>query len=765
MSVTVDRGGAVWIAAHRGVMRYSPRTGSLADYDDLLNPDGLEALVESSVFMDPTSGLLYLGGSGGISVIDTEQNPSFKAGLPMLTDVSVDGLSLHNDDEIGSMDIAAGKITLAPNARNIRFFFSTLDPGNTAAIRYQFRLKGLDKDWQEAGDFGNSAFFNRLPNGNFTLELRACGPDGVWTEIPVSYNVEKLPWWYQTWWAILIYFLSALTAGYFILRAWWRHKKVREQLRITELERKNTEDLARLKLQYVANVSHDFLTPVSIIGCITDEIERGYKAKSHQLESIRENLRKIRRLVEAVLDIRSLDRNELRLQPKCGDLASFVESVCIGHFSAVMESKQIEFSVRLPEENHIIWFDPDKIEKIVFNLVGNAYKYTEPGGSITVGIEYRGEIDGVESSGKDNQPEAVITVSDTGKGIPEENLRHIFERFYGDPNAGFHMSHGLGLAIVKEFTELHGGRVMVESELGQGSRFTVILPVDTSRKPAETGPESGRINTTVRSDSTKRHKLLLVEDNGELLHVISRMLGDTYEVFIATDGEAALEIVERDEPDIIVSDVMMPRLDGLEMTRRLKGNLSMSHIPVILLTAKNSPEDRVECYMAGADGYISKPFETKVLEARIESMLVNRSKDRETLKRQPESNPVEVVTSELDKEFMRKMVNFIKENLASQDMDIDKLAVEMSLSRSTFYRKVKTLTGLSPKEFVKNIKLKHGYELLRTTDMSVADVAYASGFTNAKYFSMCFKTEFGVSPRQRRNSTPVLHMDNDEKGK
>lgn len=752
VSVTIDSAGLIWIATHRSVLRYSPSTGSVVRYLDLPAPEGVEALVESSVYYDQSDSKIYFGGNGGIAAVNIGHAHAFHAGTPVVTDVAVDGVSLLRDDREGEFDSAGKRIVLSPDARNIRFSFSTLNLGNPEKVRCQFRLKGLDRDWQEADDFGSSAFFNRLPSGKYELEIRACGPDGLWTGSPVIYKVVKECWWYQSWWAWMLYSAIALGLVYLGYRIWHRQKTVHQQLETIETERRNTEDLAKLKLQYVANVSHEFLTPVSIIGCVADEMERGAKVKGEQISAIKENLVRIRRLVEEALDIRSLDRKEVGLHLQCGDLAAFVSRVSMNHFSAVMASKQIEFEVVTPDESVICWFDRDKIEKILFNLVGNAYKYTNSGGSVTVTLKYAGE------EPESDMLEASLIVKDTGVGISEADRGHVFDRFYGDMNAGPHISHGLGLAIVKEFAMLHGGDVAVESELGKGSVFTVTLPVKREKgekavdvEDVDTLNEEAIYNVSDEEELSSRVKVLIVEDNVELMNVMCRVLGEQYQVMHACDGKEGLEMAEREHPDIVVSDVMMPEMDGLEMTRRLKHSISTSHIPVILLTAKTSPEDRVECYRAGADGYISKPFEIKVLEARIESIIANRRQERENVKHQPDIDPMEVASSTVDKDFLEKIMDVVKQNLGSTEIEMDDLADKMCMSRSSFYRKVKTLTGLSPMEFVKNIKLRHGYELLRTTDLSVAEVAYASGFSSSKYFSSCFKAEFGITPRQRRH--------------
>lgn len=319
VALGLDDDGSVWVATHRALTEYDPATGRMVNYSDAVSDDGVNALVETALSVDRRGGRLYFGGNGGVASIETRSDSGFRAAPPLVTDVTADGVSLLRDSSAGEFDSARRRITLPPDARNVRLYFSTLDIGSPGKVRYQFRMKGVDRDWQNAGEFANSAFFNMLPAGTYDLELRACGPDGQWTPDPVSYEVVKRPWWYQTWWAITAYVAAALLAAFFICRAYIRHKRVGERLRETEMGRRNAEDLARLKLRYVANVSHDFLTPVSIIGCVADEIERGEKGVSaSQLSAIRENLRKIRRLVEEALDIRSLDRDEMRLELKCG---------------------------------------------------------------------------------------------------------------------------------------------------------------------------------------------------------------------------------------------------------------------------------------------------------------------------------------------------------------------------------------------------------------------------------------------------------------
>ena len=390
------------------------------------------------------------------------------------------------------------------------------------------------------------------------------------------------------------------------------------------------------------------------------------------------------------------------------------------------------------------------------------YKYTGEGGEIKVALSVYLQNGHTYLS---------IIVSDTGKGIASEDIDKIFTRFYTNQHWVSSETNGIGLSLTKDLLELHHGTISVESEIGKGTSFTVIIPIDKeSYTEAEINMESsqelriesgigtvdaennildwkqleeGDINSTI-SDI----RLLLVEDNEELLYLMKRILSKHYYVLTAKNGVEALEVMKEYEADIIVSDVMMPEMDGLELCRNIKGNLETSHIPIILLTAKNSTEDRIKCYNAGANAYISKPFELKVLEARINNFLAEKKNKQEEFRSDIDTNFDLLDASAIDKEFMEKVIDIAQENLSSSSFDVVQLADILAMSKSSLYRKIKAITGLSPVEFIRNIRLKQGMNMLKNKSVTVSEVAYACGFSNPKYFATCFKEEFGITPKE-----------------
>lgn len=404
------------------------------------------------------------------------------------------------------------------------------------------------------------------------------------------------------------------------------------------------------------------------------------------------------------------------------------------------------------------WFDGDKLEKILSNLLSNAIKYTDKG-SITVSLKRDGDV-------------AVVEVKDTGKGIDAKDLPHIFNRFY-TVNEQRSDSNGIGLSLVKELVELHHASISVNSEVGVGSVFTLVVPInrehyaDSELKEYKTEAERLELqlpqeNLNVELDTTQADdkKMLIVEDNEELRNLMVRIFSRYHQVVYAADGVEGLQKANEENPDLIISDVMMPRMDGLEMCRKLKGDINTSHIPLILLTARNTSDDCVECYEAGADGYIAKPFELKVLKAHIDNYLKQKHEHQQAFQHESPVAKEGKITqndgmeslemSPIDKKLLDKAIAQIEEHLGDDSFDIDTFASAMCMSKSSLYRKVKAITGLSPVEFVRNIRLKRAYKMLLEGDKSITEVAYDCGFTTPRYFSTCFKTEFGISPTEVR---------------
>ena len=595
-----------------------------------------------------------------------------------------------------------------------------------------------------------------MPKGKRTFYLKTTDVNGLWSNYVAEVQVFKQPAFYETLWAYVSYVIFVLLCLYLFYRRMKRRMQLRHELRIAQIDKEKSEELVQTKLRYFTNISHDLLTPLTIITCLIDDAEMTRNNRISQLSMIRSNVNKLRRLLQQILDFRKVESGNMKLAVSKGDVISFVDDVCRVNFAPLMRKKNQTFTFMAKDKHLTGYFDRDKLDKIVSNLLSNACKYTKDGGDIKLLMELLFEF---------GHRQLRIQVIDTGEGIAPADLENIFKRFYTANNRDESESNGIGLSLTKDLVELHHGTIGVESELGKGSTFTVDLPIDkdsyeeyelmegelsANNVKADVILENEELtdSETVENLRTADNHLLLVEDNEELLYLMERILSRHYHVLIAKDGLEALDIIKDNEIDIIISDVMMPEMDGLELCRTLKSNLETSHIPIILLTAKNTAEDRIECYNAGADGYISKPFELKILEARINNFIMHKKNKQEEFRTNVEVNIDSLETSSIDKEFLDKVISVIKSNMSEGDFDVVQLADALAVSKSSLYRKMKIATGLSPIEFIRNIRLKHGSQLLKDRSISVAEVAYECGFSNPKYFATCFKEEFGVTPKE-----------------
>ena len=623
-------------------------------------------------------------------------------------------------------------------------------------------MDGVDDDWVYVRGDRQFAFYNQLPKGKRTFYLKTTDVNGLWSNYIAEVQVFKQPAFYETLWAYLFYIVFTLLCLYLFYHRMKRRIQLRHELRIAQIDKEKSEELVQTKLRYFTNISHDLLTPLTIITCLIDDAEMTNGSRISQLTMIRSNVNKLRRLLQQILDFRKVESGNMKISVSKSDVISFIDDVCKINFTPLMRKKNQTFTF-LTEDRHLMaYFDRDKLDKIVSNLLSNACKYTANGGDIKLIVD---------SYWESEYHHLRIQVVDTGEGIAPVDLENVFKRFYTINKGDESESNGIGLSLTKDLVELHHGTINVESELGKGSTFTVDLPINKdSYQEDELISEHISVNGINTDLILEKEELidskvgegedmqiadvhlLLVEDNEELLFLMEKILSKHYHVLIAKDGLEALNVIKDNEIDIIISDVMMPEMDGLEFCRTLKSNLETSHIPIILLTAKNTVEDRIECYNAGADGYISKPFELKILEARINNFIMHKKNKQEEFRSNVEVNIDSLEPSSLDKEFLDKVISVIKSNMSEGDFDVVQLADALAVSKSSLYRKMKIATGLSPIEFIRNIRLKHGSQLLKDKSISVAEVAYECGFSNPKYFATCFKEEFGVTPKEYQKS-------------
>lgn len=749
-NILVDNYNNIWISTNKRIFEFNPNSGAMRDYEA---SDGVlvNSFFAGSCFYNKEKNRLFFGGNRGI----TEFNPtSALVGSKKIPKVIISNVKVQNQSVIqngdGLFKALKQQLTLNSNAKNIEIDFTTLDYTFSGKITYAYKMEGIDDDWVYTKR--NFASFNQLKKGETLFHVKATDENGVWSNEISTLRIYKYPAFYETWWAYTLYVLLFLSAIYLILIIIRNRLRLKNELKIVQIEKEKSEELTQTKLRYFTNISHDFLTPLTIVSCLIDDIETIMKKKTPQFDMMRSNITRLRRLLQQVLDFRKVENGKMILKISENNISTFIGDICRNHFQPLIERKNIAFSFNSTPSNIPAFFDADKVDKIVFNILSNALKYTPDGGAIRVEIEKK----------RENDIDAVsIEISDTGIGIHPNDLKNIFTRFYSDRDNIGSDTNGIGLSLTKELVELHHGSISVKSELQKGTTFIIVLPID-KKSYAETELSSAKFYVTdensvsadtglEESDEEIKQEdinLLLVEDNEDLLYTVKNILQRRYRVLTATDGQIAINVLKNNDIDIVISDVMMPNMDGLELCRSIKGNIETSHIPVLLLTAKNSVEDRVECYNAGADGYISKPFNTKVLEARINNFLQNKKTNKNRFKENPEINISTLEYPSLDEEFLKKAIAIIEEHLSDSDFDIDTFSQEMQMSKSSLYRKIKTMTGLPPYEFIRNIRLKHACLLLKDKARTISEAAYAVGFTEPRYFSTCFKNEFNMTPTE-----------------
>ena len=759
-NIITDQLGHIWISTNKRVIEYDPKNGGIMDYstmDDVM----VNSFMPNS-YLKTRSGKILYGGNKGISVFTPYEHLSDNPRRirAMVADVKIDGVSSLLEKDNQRFNLRSQTISFDAGDKNIEIDFSSLNYAFPDKIKYAYKMEGVDDDWVYVRGDRQFAFYNQLPKGKRTFYLKTTDTNGLWSNYIAEIQVSKEPAFYETWWAYMFYVVLVILSLYLFFRRMKRRLQLRHELRIAQIDREKSEELVQTKLRYFTNISHDLLTPLTIITCLIDDAEMTNGSRISQLSMIRSNVNKLRRLLQQILDFRKVESGNMKLSVSKSDIVSFIDDVCKVNFAPLIRKKSQTFIFSTEDKHLIAYFDRDKIDKIVSNLLSNACKYTSEGGEIKLIMKSYQEAEHTHLR---------IQVVDTGEGIAPGDLENIFKRFYTAHKGDESESNGIGLSLTKDLVELHHGTIEVESELTKGSTFTIYFPIDkdsyqeneliTGETPVNDKKaamifehEDLEKPGVVEDVQVNENHLLLVEDNEELLYLMEKILSRQYHVLVAKNGLEALDIIKDNEIDIIISDVMMPEMDGLELCRNIKSNLETSHIPVILLTAKNTAEDRIECYNAGADGYISKPFELKILEARINNFIIYKKSKQEEFRTNVEVDIDSLETSSIDKDFLDKVVSVIESNMVKGDFDVVQLADALAVSKSTLYRKMKIATGLSPIEFIRNIRLKYGSQLLKNKSMSIAEVAYECGFSNPKYFATCFKEDFGVTPKEYQKS-------------
>lgn len=754
-----DRNGMVWASTLNGICKVEWRKDGKPEFSvtGYSVADGLQSgKFYENAALKTRSGLLFFGGVHGFNYFDpsrivydkSENKPVFTQfclfNTPLKVNEAYDGhviLKKHINQ--------TSEIRLRYNENFMTLFFSGLNYVNPARSYYRYKLESYDKDWNEVVTAGaGQATYTGLRPGKYLFKVYSANSDREWSKVPAELTIIVMPPFWATPWAWTVYVLLVIAGVVYVVMRWKKKMRIRQQKAQEDNARRQREELDRMKLSFFTNISHELRTPLTLVLTPLDALihETENQPIRKKLKMIYRNASRLLDLVNQLLDFRKLEMGGEKLALKRNDIVSFIGNV-VRQFDSLSVEKEIELVFESDTDHWQVCYDYEKIYKVMSNLLSNAFKFTSPHGQIRVILE---------KAGDDSHPEVMIKVCDTGCGIAEKDLPFVFNRFYqaDRPCDGRNPGSGIGLHLVKEYVKMHGGRVEVESTPGKGTRFILYLPADlqSDEKDTEPMPEDkpGVPESAVQDEAAKEKKILIVEDNEEFLQFLADELGQRFQVLTARNGVEGERVVMEEFPDLIVSDLMMPERDGAEFCRRLRNNIQTSHIPFILLTARNSDKARVEGYEAGVDSYISKPFSLDVLLARIDQLIAQQNKRQTQFRKSLEISFDQITTTSLDEKLMQKALDSVKKNLDNPEYSIGDLSEDVGMSRSQLNRKLQSIVNMTPLQFIRSIRLKRAGQLLRTTKLGVSEIADLTGFNTIKYFNQHFKEEFGMTPTQFR---------------
>ncbi len=756
-----DQFGNVWVTTANGLCRFSrldEQNFRLAVFDEQNKLGDCNFNWMATAHL--AGGKLLFGSQKGFYVVDPSNIQNLKySGHPIFTSLFVNEQEILPGRELNGRVVlenalsSTRKVVLRYDENFITVYFSGLIFDMPRHTYYKYRLKGVNADWVESSPqdgIGKASYTNLAP-GEYELEVFTAGFDKKWSQQSIRLLIVIQPPFWATWWAKLCYLLLIGGAIFWAIR----RKMMRDRQRMEVEKNKELEDM---KYRFFTNITHEFrtlltliITPVgSVLKRTTDEETR------QQLKGVSKNAGDLLQLVNQLLDFRKMETNGESLNLRSGIFGEFVKYTAM-KFQSLADQKQVTLDVDDHSDGLFMCFDRDKVAKILNNLLSNAFKYTPSGGR--VGVE-------LSQTACDGRRFVRMEVVDTGCGISPEDQKHVFDRFFrSSDQKTTNVGSGIGLNMVAEYVKLHQGKISLESKEGEGSRFIVELPADLKAETHETISVSSDSQT---ADSANRQvvvpsghqsgdhqfidkSILVVEDNEGFRQYLVKELSHIYnKVLMAEDGLQGAMMAEEHNPDLIITDVMMPRMNGTEMCRRIKENLQTSHIPVILLTAWSTDEGRAEGYKVGADAYIAKPFDMDVLLARINNLLEKQEKRMHDFSHSASLDVKNIADSAPDEKFLKEIISLIEKNITDSDYTTDSLAADMAMSRMSLYRKMKALTGQTPSDFIRTVRLKAAAELLKTGQRNVSEVCYLTGFATPQNFAKHFKDMFGVVPSQYR---------------
>jgi len=762
LNILEDDRKTLWISTPGGLYNAIPRekgnhiSFSIVNYDEINNLQNRE--FNENAALKTRAGELIFGGPSGFNII----NPSAIHQSTQRPKIILTGLQLLNNN-IEAGELVNNRILLKQSISRVQSIdlkykenvfsieFTSPDFSSSTSTKYAYVMEGFNADWLYADGNQRRATYTNLGPGHYVFKVKALGRNGMWSDIKTLQINIKPPFW-RTWIAYIVYVL--IIAGVFLLirRITLDRIHMRFELKQQRREAERAHALEQLKTKFFTNVSHEFRTPLSLIIAPLNKIidNAANEEQKKQLNLVQRNAKRLLNLVNQLLDFRKMEVQEVKMHPSIGDIVQFSKDISLS-FMDIAEKKSIQFSFSSNIESLEIYFDRDKIEKILFNLLSNAFKYTYDNGTVTVNLIYKSAVND-EGDGT-----LAIEIKDTGIGIPADKHEKIFERFFQTdvPESMVNQGTGIGLAITKEFVKLHNGIITVQSEPEKGTCFTVLLPakkiyepsVRTAINPIPAEDEE-QIILEESQKSGRKKTIIIVEDNEDLRFYLKDNLKAQYHVEEASNGKEGWEKIKQLNPDLVVSDIMMPLMDGVELARKIKTETLTAHIPVILLTAMGSEEKQLEGLKAGVNDYITKPFTFEILASRIRNLLAQQKLLQKRFQKQIEVNPAEVTVTSVDEKFLQQALEIVEKHIDSPEFSVEDFSRDMYMNRATLYRKILSLTGKTPIEFIRSIRLKRAAQLLEKSGMTVAEVAWEVGFNNPKQFTKFFKEEFKVTPSQ-----------------
>jgi len=773
-SIVEDDAGILWLGTHKGLTRFDPQTGSSLHFD---TRDGLIAEDFTRGVLRSNTGELYFGGKTGFTRFfpDYIRQSTFIPPV-VLTDFRIFTQSIPLEEVLSHTTTSDSSIymciDLSYKRNNFSFEFASLDLTAPEKNRYRYQLEGFDPTWREVDASRRFATYTNLSGGEYTFRVKGSNSDGLWNETPLTIALKIHPPFFKTKWATLLYFIASIILFLILRQLIIYRQKLKNEIEFEKVEAERIHELDAMKLRFFTNISHEFRTPLTlIIGLLQKliqsprSISRDSRHQNYQI--ISRNANRLLRLINQIMDIRKLDEGCMQLELKHRDIVQFIRAIT-SSFKFQAEQRHIHFGFKTEQEELFAWFDPDKVDKIIYNVLSNAFKFTHDGGHIQIQlkIKHASDMDDksdqkeTDQSTKPNRLE--IQIEDDGIGIPEDYVEKIFNPFVQAQNERSSVTSGtgIGLALTRELVEMHEGSVSVTSQPSQGSVFMIVLPLDLRSSIPDESDEQVESTQQYETVGTKEFAeisadpeiacdaptVLLVDDELDFRRFLIDELCSEYHFLEAGDGETAYQMTMSEHPDLIVSDVRMPKMDGFTLCSTLKQNPDTSHIPIILLTSQTDEKSRIDGFDHGADDYIAKPFDVNLLRIRIANLMDSRKMLKDLYSHEIYLQPNNIVITPDDERFLKRVLECIEDQMENSDFNVTHLGRGIGLSRVQLYRKVKALTDLTPNDLIKTLRMKRAAQLLEESQLTVFEIAYQVGFKDPSYFSKCFRHQFSTSP-------------------